>query len=81
MTFDEAEIKYRKLQVQFLSGAISSRAEFENRVSVLAVEDDQGVWWQIQPYIAGRAQPAWVFAETLEIVSGDPRTLAVCNLP
>ena len=49
MNFDEAEARFRELQSRVQRGEAISRAEYEEQVSQLAVQDRNGVLWEINP--------------------------------
>jgi hypothetical protein len=67
MTFDEAEVAFRDLYERMERGAGISRALYEDQVSRLAVQDEQGVWWEIHPNTA-----RWMYFDGLRWVEGVP---------
>lgn len=67
MTFDEAEAKFRDLQSRVQRGEAISRAEYEDQVSQLAVQDDRGVLWEINPRTG-----KWMYFDGAEWVGGTP---------
>ena len=67
MTFDEAEERFRDLYNQMQRGAGSSHSAYEEQVSKLAVQDKQGVWWEIHPYTA-----RWMYFDGLRWVESAP---------
>lgn len=67
MTFEEAEARFRELYNQMQRGGGISRAVYEDRVSKLAVQDQQGVWWEIHPHTA-----RWMYYDGLRWVEGAP---------
>lgn len=67
MTFDDAEAKFRELQSRVQRGEAISRAEYEDQVSQLAVQDDRGVLWEINPRTG-----KWMYFDGAEWVGGTP---------
>ena len=67
MTFDEAEARFRELQARVQRGEAISRAEYEDQVSQLAVQDDRGVLWEINPRTG-----KWMYFDGAEWVGGTP---------
>jgi hypothetical protein len=67
MTFDEAEARFRELQARVQRGEPISRAEYEDQVSQLAVQDDRGVLWEINPRTG-----KWMYFDGAEWVGGIP---------
>lgn len=67
MTFEEAEGKFRELQSRVQRGEPISRAEYEDQVSRLAVQDQFGVLWEINPRTG-----KWMYFDGAEWVSGAP---------
>lgn len=67
MTFDEAEIRFRELQARVQRGEAISRAEYEDQVSQLAVQDERGVLWEINPRTG-----KWMYFDGAEWVGGTP---------
>ena len=67
MTFEEAEGKFRELQARVQRGEPISRAEYEDQVSRLAVQDQFGVLWEINPRTG-----KWMYFDGAEWVSGAP---------
>lgn len=67
MTFDEAEVKFRQLQTRVQRGEPISRAEYEDQVSQLAVQDDRGVLWEINPRTG-----KWMYFDGAEWIGGIP---------
>ncbi|MBI5305199.1 MAG: SH3 domain-containing protein [Chloroflexi bacterium] len=67
MTFEEAEGKFRELQARVQRGEAISRAEYEDQVSRLAVQDQFGVLWEINPRTG-----KWMYFDGAEWVSGAP---------
>ncbi len=67
MTFEEAEAKFRELQSRVQRGEPISRAEYEDEVSKLAVQDRNGVLWEINPRTG-----KWMYFDGAEWVSGAP---------
>ena len=67
MTFDEAEARFRDLYTQMQRGGGISRAVYEDRVNKLAVQDEQGVWWEIHPHTA-----RWMYFDGLHWVESAP---------
>lgn len=67
MTFEEAEKRFRELQARVQRGEAISRAEYEDQVSRLAVQDQFGVLWEINPRTG-----KWMYFDGAEWVSGAP---------
>jgi hypothetical protein len=67
MTFEEAEGKFKELQARVQRGEAISRAEYEDQVSRLAVQDQFGVLWEINPRTG-----KWMYFDGAEWVSGAP---------
>lgn len=67
MTFDEAERKFRELQTRVQRGESISRADYEAMVAELAVQDDRGVLWEINPRTG-----KWMYFDGAEWVVGRP---------
>lgn len=67
MTFEEAEARFRELQARVQRGEAISRAEYEDQVSQLAVQDDRGVLWEINPRTG-----KWMYFDGAEWVGGTP---------
>ncbi len=67
MNFDEAEARFRELQARVQRGEAISRAEYEDQVSQLAVQDDRGVLWEINPRTG-----KWMYFDGAEWVGGTP---------
>jgi Bacterial SH3 domain len=67
MNFEEAEAKFRDLQARVQRGEAVSRAEYEDQVSQLAVQDRNGVLWEINPRTG-----KWMYFDGAEWVSGTP---------
>jgi len=67
MTFEEAETKFRQLQARVQRGEAISRAEYEEEVSKLAVQDRNGTLWEINPRTG-----KWMYFDGAEWVSGAP---------
>jgi len=67
MNFEEAETKFRELQVRVQRGESISRAEYEDQVSRLAVQDGHGVLWEINPRTG-----KWMYFDGSEWVLGAP---------
>lgn len=67
MTFDEAERKFRDLQARVQRGEPTSRADYEAMVAELAVQDDRGVLWEINPRTG-----KWMYFDGAEWVVGRP---------
>lgn len=67
MTFDEAERKFRELQTRVQRGEAISRADYEAMVAELAVQDDRGVLWEINPRTG-----KWMYFDGAEWVVGRP---------
>ncbi|MBI5652445.1 MAG: SH3 domain-containing protein [Chloroflexi bacterium] len=67
MTFEEAESKFKELQARVQRGEAISRAEYEDQVSRLAVQDQFGVLWEINPRTG-----KWMYFDGAEWVSGAP---------
>lgn len=67
MNFEEAEAKFRQLQARVQKGESISRAEYEDQVSQLAVQDDSGVLWEINPRTG-----KWMYFDGAEWVAGAP---------
>lgn len=67
MNFEEAEAKFRQLQARVQKGEPISRAEYEDQVSQLAVQDDSGVLWEINPRTG-----KWMYFDGAEWVAGAP---------
>ena len=61
-----------------LQAGIIGKVQKDNGITLVGRSED-GKWYQVI-YRVGAA-PAWVFAETLEITSGDPRGLPIVNSP
>ena len=79
MNFDEAEARFRELQARVQRGEAISRAEYEDQVSQLAVQDRNGVLWEINPRTG-----KWMYFDGAEWVSGTPPghdTSAVIPIP
>ncbi len=67
MNFEEAEARFRELQARVQRGEPISRAEYEEQVSQLAVQDKNGVLWEINPRTG-----KWMYFDGAEWVSGAP---------
>lgn len=67
MTFEEAEARFRQLQARVQRGEPVSRAEYEEQVSQLGVQDTAGVLWEINPH-----NGKWMRFDGAEWVSGIP---------
>lgn len=67
MDFDEAESRFRELQARVQRGEPISRAEYEDQVAQLAVQDDRGVLWEINPRTG-----KWMYFDGAEWVAGTP---------
>lgn len=67
MTFEEAEAKFRQLQARVQRGEAISRAEYEEEVGKLAVQDRNGTLWEINPRTG-----KWMYFDGAEWVSGAP---------
>lgn len=67
MTFEEAEAKFRQLQARVQRGESISRAEYEEEVGKLAVQDRNGTLWEINPRTG-----KWMYFDGAEWVSGAP---------
>ncbi len=67
MNFEEAEAKFRQLQARVQRGEPISRAEYEEQVSRLAVQDNNGVLWEINPRTG-----KWMYFDGAEWVAGTP---------
>jgi hypothetical protein len=79
MNFEEAEARFRELQARVQRGEAISRAEYEEQVSQLAVQDRNGVLWEINPRTG-----KWMYFDGAEWVSGTPPghdTSAVIPIP
>jgi Bacterial SH3 domain len=59
-----------------LDAQIVSKIQQDNLITLIGVSQDR-MWYQV--LIAGRAEPAWVFGETLQITSGEPSALPTVN--
>ncbi len=49
MNFEQSEAKFKELQARVQRGEAISRAQYEEQVSSLAVQDDHGNLWEINP--------------------------------
>src|SRR5574341_2374403 len=67
MTFEEAEKKFRELQARVQRGEPISRADYEEQVAQLAVQDERGVLWEINPRTG-----KWMYFDGAEWVVGRP---------
>ena len=67
MTFEEAEARFRELQARIQRGESISRVEYEEQVSQLAVQDKNGVLWEINPRTS-----KWMYFDGAAWVSGTP---------
>lgn len=67
MTFEEAEARFKELQARVQRGEPISRAEYEEEVGKLAVQDRNGVLWEINPRTG-----KWMYFDGAEWVSGAP---------
>ncbi len=67
MTFEEAEARFKELQARVQRGEPISRAEYEEEVSKLAVQDRNGILWEINPRTG-----KWMYFDGAEWVSGAP---------
>ncbi len=67
MNFDEAEAKFRELQTRVQRGEPISRANYEEEVARLAVLDERGVMWEINPRTG-----KWMYFDGTEWVVGRP---------
>ncbi len=67
MNFDEAEARFRELQARVQRGEPISRAEYEDQVAQLAVQDDRGVLWEINPRTG-----KWMYFDGAEWIGGNP---------
>ncbi len=67
MNFEEAEARFRQLQARVQRGEPISRAEYEEQVSQLAVQDQNGVLWEINPRTG-----KWMYFDGAEWVAGTP---------
>jgi hypothetical protein len=67
LNFEEAEARFRELQARVQRGESISRAQYEDEVSRLAVQDKNGVLWEINPRTA-----KWMYFDGAEWVSGAP---------
>ncbi len=67
MTFEEAESRFRQLQARVQRGESISRAEYEEEVGKLAVQDRNGTLWEINPRTG-----KWMYFDGAEWVSGAP---------
>lgn len=67
MTFEEAEARFKELQARVQRGEPITRAEYEEEVSKLAVQDRNGVLWEINPRTG-----KWMYFDGAEWVSGAP---------
>ncbi|MBI5033488.1 MAG: SH3 domain-containing protein [Chloroflexi bacterium] len=67
MNFEEAEARFRQLQARVQRGEPISRAEYEEQVSQLAVQDGNGVLWEINPRTG-----KWMYFDGAEWISGTP---------
>lgn len=67
MTFEEAEARFKELQARVQRGEPITRAEYEEAVSQLAVQDRNGVLWEINPRTG-----KWMYFDGAEWVSGAP---------
>jgi hypothetical protein len=67
MTFEEAETRFRQLQARVQRGESISRAEYEEEVGKLAVQDRNGTLWEINPRTG-----KWMYFDGAEWVSGAP---------
>lgn len=67
MNFEEAEAKFRELQARVQRGEPISRAEYEDQVQQLAVQDQNGILWEINPRTG-----KWMYFDGAEWVSGAP---------
>lgn len=67
MTFEEAEAKFKQLQARVQRGEAISRAEYEEEVGKLAVQDRNGTLWEINPRTG-----KWMYFDGAEWVSGAP---------
>lgn len=61
-----------------LNAKIVDKINKDELITLIGLSQD-GKWYQVM--IVGRAEPAWVFGETLEVTSGDPKTLPVIATP
>jgi hypothetical protein len=55
-----------------LNAQIVSKIQQDDLVTLIGVSQDR-MWYQV--LITGRAEPAWVFGETLQVTGGEPSTL------
>lgn len=67
MTFEEAEARFKQLQARVQRGEAISRAEYEEEVGKLAVQDRNGTLWEINPRTG-----KWMYFDGAEWVSGAP---------
>lgn len=67
MTFEEAEARFRQLQARVQRGEPISRAEYEEEVGKLAVQDRNGTLWEINPRTG-----KWMYFDGAEWISGAP---------
>ncbi len=57
---------------------IVGKAEKNDQFTLLGRSQD-GKWYQVT--LAGKTDRVWVFGDTLQIVSGDPKTLPMIKVP
>jgi len=57
---------------------IVGKAGKDDQFTLLGRSQD-GQWYQVT--VAGKAELAWIFGDTLQIASGDPATLPVVKMP
>jgi len=67
MNFEEAEARFRELQARVQRGEAIGRAEYEEQVQQLAVQDQNGVLWEINPRTG-----KWMYFDGAEWVAGVP---------
>jgi uncharacterized protein YgiM (DUF1202 family) len=61
-----------------IDAEVVGKAQKNDQFTLLGRSADSQ-WYQVT--LAGRKDTAWVFGDTLQIVSGDPKTLPVIRTP
>jgi hypothetical protein len=67
MSFEEAEIRFREIQARVQRGEPINRAQYEELVGQIAVQDGNGTLWEINPRTA-----KWMYFDGAEWQEGVP---------